>query len=360
MAFTALFGDTLLTKDGLKPTEEVLSGCQAVGLYFSAHWCPPCRAFTPELAKHFTDHLESKGMKIVFVSSDRDDSSFQEYFNEMPWAALPFIKSDLKAALSTKYDVSGIPCFVILDPSGETITLDGRSCVSNDPTGENFPWTSGAQAVGNSQVGGGAPHLEHGKTQAMVDDFRVKQKQGMKMQFCNLFVSSVFCAVYWWAWSSADTNCASKPIKMKDVFLSFGIINIIMIVTACMAVFLTQKLLSDHMIKAQIYAGQNRDAEAQREAEAALNDANTGRITKCLAVNGIGLCCTACFTMVWSIICLVSVFNAANDANEVACEDERPKYWGIFIASMVTQVCVQLVTGKQQKAQAESQTGQQV
>jgi len=47
------------------------------------------------------------------------------------------------------------------------------------------------------------------------------------------------------------------------------------------------------------------------------NDANTGRITQCLAVNGLGLCCTSCFAMVWGIICLVSVVDAGNDANEV-------------------------------------------
>jgi len=344
MAFTALFGDTLLTKDGLKPTEEVLSGCQAVGLYFSAHWCPPCRAFTPQLAKHFTDHLESKGMKIVFVSSDNDDSSFQEYYNEMPWAALPFSKPDLKTALSTKYEVSGIPSLVILDPSGATITKDGRDCVSNDPTGENFPWTSGALALGNSQGGGGAPHLQHGATQAKVDDYKVKQEKTIKMQFCNLFVSSIFCSVYWWAWALSDTNCASKPIKMKDVFLSFGIINIIMIVISCMAMYLTNSLWS----------------EAQKEAEAAANCANTGRITKCLVGNGIGLCCTACFTMVWSIVCLVSVVNAANDANEVPCEDEVPMYWGIFIVSMVIQLAVQCMMGRHQKAQAASKGGEQV
>ena len=24
-----------------------------VGVYFSAHWCPPCRGFTPVLANHY-------------------------------------------------------------------------------------------------------------------------------------------------------------------------------------------------------------------------------------------------------------------------------------------------------------------
>mmetsp|Transcript_91318 Transcript_91318/g.261377 ORF Transcript_91318/g.261377 Transcript_91318/m.261377 type:complete len:149 (+) Transcript_91318:69-515(+) len=133
MSFTALFGDTLLTKDGDKRTKDVLSGCQAVGIYFAAQWCVPCRALTTQLAKNFTDHLESKGMRIVFVSSERDDISFKECFSEMPWVALPFGRQDLKAALISKYGVSGIPSFVILDPSGGTITKDGRAEVLKDP-----------------------------------------------------------------------------------------------------------------------------------------------------------------------------------------------------------------------------------
>ena len=37
-AFPALFGPTLQTKDGPKPTETVLADKKAVGIYFSAHW----------------------------------------------------------------------------------------------------------------------------------------------------------------------------------------------------------------------------------------------------------------------------------------------------------------------------------
>lgn len=52
---------------------------------------------------------------MVFVSSDRDEDSFNDYFKEQPWLALPFEARDLKAALSKKYKVSGIPSLVIID-----------------------------------------------------------------------------------------------------------------------------------------------------------------------------------------------------------------------------------------------------
>jgi len=140
MAFQELFGDVLLTKDGEKPTSDVLSGAKAVGIYFSAHWCPPCRGFTPKLVEMFRGAFEAKGMKIVFVSSDRDESSFSEYYGEMPWAALPYSKRDLKDALSKKFKVQGIPSMAIIDAEGKTITTDGRSAVMGDPTGDKFPW----------------------------------------------------------------------------------------------------------------------------------------------------------------------------------------------------------------------------
>jgi len=136
----ALFGTKLQGKDGTVSTSEALAGKQAIGIYFSAHWCPPCRGFTPKLAEWYTKDLKAKGMEIVFVSSDRDEAAFKEYAAEQPWLSLPYDERDLKASLSKKYKVQGIPSFVIVDGEGKTITTDGRSAVSQDPTGADFPW----------------------------------------------------------------------------------------------------------------------------------------------------------------------------------------------------------------------------
>merc|ERR1719371_51857 len=85
------FGPQLQTKDGLKDTAEVLSG-KYVGIYFSAHWCPPCRGFTPQLAKAYSEHLKAKDLEIVFVSSDKDEAAFNDYFGEMPWVPKPVME----------------------------------------------------------------------------------------------------------------------------------------------------------------------------------------------------------------------------------------------------------------------------
>jgi len=138
----ALLGPTLQNKEGMTSTEDALAGKKAIGLYFSAHWCPPCRQFTPMLGQWYEKDLKGKGMEIVFISSDRDEESFNSYYKEQAgWLSLPYAARDLKNKISKKFKVSGIPSFVILDgETGETITTDGREAVSEDPTGKDFPW----------------------------------------------------------------------------------------------------------------------------------------------------------------------------------------------------------------------------
>ena len=99
-ALATLFGDNLLKKEGESvATSTVCSAGKVIGLYFSAHWCPPCRGFTPTLAQWYEDFKKGEkgeSMDIVFVSSDRDETSFNEYFATMPWYALPFSEGGKK------------------------------------------------------------------------------------------------------------------------------------------------------------------------------------------------------------------------------------------------------------------------
>jgi nucleoredoxin len=136
----SLLGEKLQSKSGEVSTADALAGKSAIALYFSAHWCPPCRGFTPQLAEWYSTSLQAKGLEIVFVSSDKEEEGFKDYFGSMPWLALPFTDRDRKQSLSAKFKVSGIPSVVILDGSGKTITTDGRAAIAGDPTGEDMPW----------------------------------------------------------------------------------------------------------------------------------------------------------------------------------------------------------------------------
>jgi len=136
-----LIGETVLGGDlKERPVSDFAADCEVIGLYFSAHWCGPCRGFTPKLVEAYKKlKADGKKIEIVFVSSDRDQKSFEQYFGEMPWLAIP--QGDpRKAALSKKYKVRGIPSLVLLDSEGNTITKDGRSAIMEDPSGKGFPW----------------------------------------------------------------------------------------------------------------------------------------------------------------------------------------------------------------------------
>jgi len=130
----------LKSSDGEVTLAKAVEGKKAVALYFSAHWCPPCRGFTPQLAEWYKKDLKNKGLEVIFVSSDRDEAAFDDYFKEMPWLALDYSDRDLKEKISKAFKVQGIPSLVICDGEFNTITTEGRSALAGDPEGNEIPW----------------------------------------------------------------------------------------------------------------------------------------------------------------------------------------------------------------------------
>ena len=177
-----LMGPTLVTKSGEVPLAEAIAG-KTIALYFSAHWCvvpecrppppklptpatcappplctqctlhprpfaaftaacdvsprpalshgrsrprarcPPCRRFTPMLAKLYTD-MKAAGrddFEIIFVSWDNDEEEFDEYYGEQPWATLPY--GTVQDGLTQKFGVEGIPNLITIGPDGEQGTF---------------------------------------------------------------------------------------------------------------------------------------------------------------------------------------------------------------------------------------------
>lgn len=139
-SFVQLFGGTLRSKSGTVETVRAVDGKCAIAVYFGAHWCPSCREFTRELDCLYIDTFAGKGLEVVFVSSDEDETAFDEYCGEQPWLALPFLDRDRKQILTEKLNVKGIPMVVILDAEGKVINRDAGSMLLKDPEGKNFPW----------------------------------------------------------------------------------------------------------------------------------------------------------------------------------------------------------------------------
>ena len=80
-----------MTKDGEMPLAQACEGAEFVAIYFSAHWCPPCRGFTPVLSQFYEEmNKDGKKLEIIFVTSDQNEEAFKEYYESMPWKAVSF------------------------------------------------------------------------------------------------------------------------------------------------------------------------------------------------------------------------------------------------------------------------------
>ena len=140
----------ILDKSGEEVSLATLQSKEVVGIYFSAHWCGPCRAFTPQLVEVYKQCKEQgKNFEVVFLSSDQSKAAFDEYYAEMPWYALSYDDRDVKQILSKVFNVRGIPKLVLLTGAGEVITEDGRSAVEYGA--DYFPWNKEEMKKGEEE-----------------------------------------------------------------------------------------------------------------------------------------------------------------------------------------------------------------
>ncbi|KAJ1367865.1 hypothetical protein KIN20_028875 [Parelaphostrongylus tenuis] len=126
----------------LKSGEQVDAGDhlkgKMVGLYFSASWCPPCRAFTPKL-KYNEVSLLYRGFyeavkkshpefEIVFVSRDKEADELFEYYDEHmgDWTFIPFGDPKIQELLE-KYEARSIPSLRIIKANGAVVVRDART-----------------------------------------------------------------------------------------------------------------------------------------------------------------------------------------------------------------------------------------
>jgi len=120
--------------DSTKLIEEVLAEKEIVLIYFSGHWCPPCRTFTPVLKK-FYQNVSEKGVEVIFVSSDESKEDMVNYMNEShgDWYAFDH-GSKIGQKLKKKFHVSGIPTLVALKTDGTILNEDATDDIEKGPS----------------------------------------------------------------------------------------------------------------------------------------------------------------------------------------------------------------------------------
>jgi len=113
-----------------RPDGTELENKKFVALYYSAHWCGPCRKFTPQLVEYYNRvaaaHPE---FELIFVSADRSRFGWETYIREMkmPWLAIDYDQlGDLGAV--RKLGGSSIPSLLLLDGNSRIIasSYDGE------------------------------------------------------------------------------------------------------------------------------------------------------------------------------------------------------------------------------------------
>ena len=135
-----LIGKLVYLKDSsLEPVPQAsLADIRYVAVYYSAHWCSPCRVFTPKLVAAYKEikaaHPE---FELIFVSSDDDEGSMKNYMREssMPWPAVRFDQKDNVRTLERPDYESGIPNLVFMSADGKELAKSYAS--SGDYSGPN-------------------------------------------------------------------------------------------------------------------------------------------------------------------------------------------------------------------------------
>ena len=130
--FDEVLDGDLVRLDGkkLKKCDDATHPAKYYVFYYTASWCPPCRAFTPSLVKWYNDN-KNENVEIVLITSDRNEKAMEGYAAEkkMPWPQLKLSKAKI---FKDKFNhgVSGIPSVMVCDIDGKLLgnyrsNLDG-------------------------------------------------------------------------------------------------------------------------------------------------------------------------------------------------------------------------------------------
>ena len=149
-SYQDIIGKTLhsrLKSSGDK-TETLMAHARLLGVYVSASWCGPCRAFTPQLSEWYKSEKRDESCEVVFCSLDRDENSFTEYFAKMPWPhALPFGAGN---AFADRFGVKGVPSLLIFTRDGTLVNSKGVEGFQRAASGLGpaFPYVWGGDSIG--------------------------------------------------------------------------------------------------------------------------------------------------------------------------------------------------------------------
>lgn len=127
----SVFAKKLLDASGRPFPVASVADASYVLVYFSGHWCRPCRVFTPKLVEFTRRYRRNDNFEVVLVSYDESVEKMCDYMREakMPWGGV-LNGTDQLSPFGA--DVCAFPHLRVYDAAG-AIVLDTDYSKSMDP-----------------------------------------------------------------------------------------------------------------------------------------------------------------------------------------------------------------------------------
>ena len=126
--FVAQFQGHLLALDHGEPKDFDAGSLKEVkywAFYYSASWCGPCQAFTPQLVEFYKWFKKTHpNFEVVLVGNDGSQDKMVAYMkaDSMPWPSMKYPDLDQPKVSVKKYFGPGIPDLVLTDEKGKVLS----------------------------------------------------------------------------------------------------------------------------------------------------------------------------------------------------------------------------------------------
>lgn len=104
--------------------DDAMANKKLILYYFSAHWCGPCRKFTPQLVEYYNRvSAQHPELEVVFYSFDKSAAAMEDYMrgSNMPWLAIDYQKLGEKQELRN-FAGNAIPSLILVDATGKLLS----------------------------------------------------------------------------------------------------------------------------------------------------------------------------------------------------------------------------------------------
>ncbi|MCC5946473.1 MAG: TlpA family protein disulfide reductase [Bernardetiaceae bacterium] len=114
------------TKDNGSPLtfDDVLAQLSGKVIYvdFWASWCGPCRGEMPSSAKLHEQFASNDNVAFLYVSFDRSEDAWKKGIEAFDIKGIHYYPEDIpRNEVATKFKVSGIPRYMIIDKNGKVV-----------------------------------------------------------------------------------------------------------------------------------------------------------------------------------------------------------------------------------------------